>query len=246
MAEDFNFYRYVSNDPINYLDAFGFKRCAKKKKSAIQDKVKNATKKLKGLEKKLGKKVLASAGRKAFALVAVVADGPLPIGDVVAAATMIYDIWDMWGSGDAVVDAMEELAEAKGEAKECDKKEKEAKKKEGEKVKAEQKKLEKRCGKGYKPLRRPYIRKAVRQAVEDGATQLPDGRFLDQVTEEVIDGKYDLGHVESEEFWRHKKTAEAKCMSQKDFNNMLNKSDKYRIEHPKNNRSHVNEDKSPY
>ena len=245
LAGDVNFYRYVGGDPVNFVDAFGYNRCSKKKKSNIQDKIKEASKKLDKAKGKLTTKAAKSAARKAAAVVMVVADGPLPIGDVLAAGTMIYDVWDMWGSGDAIAEALEELGDAVDEAKECDKREKAAKKKENVATQNELKKLEKRCGKGYKPLRRPYIRKAVRQAVEDGATQLPDGRFLDQVTDEVIDGKYDLGHDKGEEFWRHKKAAEAECMKQKDFNNMLNKSEKYRIEHPKNNRSHANEDKSP-
>ncbi len=245
MAGDVNFYRYVGGDPVNFVDAFGYKRCSKNKKKKINDKVKNATQKLKKLEVKLGKKVAKSAARKAAAVVMVVADGPLPIGDVVAAGTMIYDIWDMWGSGDAIAEALEELGDAVDEAKECDKREKAAKKKENVATQNELKKLEKRCGKGYKPLRRPYIRKAVRQAVEDAAQKLPDGTFLDAVKRTPIEGKYDLGHEEDYEFWREKEEAERKCMSQKDFNNHMNKSEKYRIEDKHNNRSHAHENKTP-
>ncbi len=51
--------------------------------------------------------------------------------------------------------------------------------------------------------------------------------------------------MDGAEFWREKELAERKCMSQKDFNDHMNKKEKYRIEHPKNNRSHKNEDKTP-
>ena len=88
-------------------------------------------------------------------------------------------------------------------------------------------------------LRRPYIRKATREAVE--ATALRDaatGKFLDFNTYEIIPGSYDLGHRYGDEFWRMKDKAMADGLTQKEFNDLLNNPDLYRIELPRNNRSH--------
>ena len=92
-------------------------------------------------------------------------------------------------------------------------------------------------------LHRPYIRKWVREAVENSTPRLPDGRFLDANTKLPIDGKYDLGHVYSHEFWREKEYAMRRGMTQKQFNDYMNNPKFYQIEDPHTNRSRTFEKK---
>jgi len=97
-------------------------------------------------------------------------------------------------------------------------------------------------------LHRPYIRADVRRAVEAKAPKTADGKFIDRsnpLNPIVINGPYHLGHKPTHEFWREKAKAEAKCMTQEEFNDYMNNPDFYRIEDPKSNMSHKNEDKSP-
>jgi RHS repeat-associated protein len=86
-------------------------------------------------------------------------------------------------------------------------------------------------------LRRPYIRKWVRQEVERRAPRSSDGRFIDPNTEQPIDGSYDLGHKPGHEFWKEKAKAEAEGLSQAEFNDRMNNPDLYQIEDPSSNRS---------
>jgi hypothetical protein len=92
-------------------------------------------------------------------------------------------------------------------------------------------------------LRRPYIRKSVRKAVESKAPKTASGLFIDPNTRKPIMGKYDLGHKRGNEFWREKAKAEAEGLTQKQFNDRMNNSDLYRIEDPASNRSHRYEQK---
>ena len=89
--------------------------------------------------------------------------------------------------------------------------------------------------KGY--LHRPYIRKRVREVVESKTPRDEIGRFLDANTRAPISGKYDLGHVWGKEYWRLKADAEAKGLTQKEFNELMNNPDLYQIEDPHINRS---------
>ena len=98
-----------------------------------------------------------------------------------------------------------------------------------------------RCGVS---LNRPYIRADIRRKVEANAKRTPEGLFRDANTGKPITGAYDLGHVKGHEFWREKANAEAKCMSQEDFNDYMNNASFYQIEDPSTNRSHKYEDKS--
>ena len=91
-------------------------------------------------------------------------------------------------------------------------------------------------------LHRPYIRKAVREEVERRALKDEKGRFLDANTKEPIEGKYDLGHVRSHEFWREALKAEQEGLTQKEFNDRMNNPDFYQIEDPHDNRSRKHED----
>jgi RHS repeat-associated protein len=92
-------------------------------------------------------------------------------------------------------------------------------------------------------LRRPYIRKDTRQAVEDAATRTPDGRPIDPNTRQPIDGKPDLGHKHGNEFWREKKQAQEQGLTQKEFNERMNDPNKYQLEDSSSNRSRKYEKK---
>jgi RHS repeat-associated protein len=102
-----------------------------------------------------------------------------------------------------------------------------------------------RQAKTFPDLYRPYIRQSVRQAVEGAAPRTADGRFIDPNTGRPIDGKPDLGHKPGNEFWREKEKAEGEGLTQKQFNDRMNKSGKYQLEDAKSNRSHKYEQKQP-
>ena len=95
--------------------------------------------------------------------------------------------------------------------------------------------------KGY--LHRPYIRKWVRKTVEASSPRDEFGRFKDINEGTPISGKYDLGHVRGKEFWRLKADAEAKGLTQKEFNDFMNDPKLYQIEDPSINRSRKYEKK---
>ena len=100
-------------------------------------------------------------------------------------------------------------------------------------------------GKGddaIKALRRPYIRKWVREAVEKVTKRTPDGRPIDPNLGTPIDGKPDLGHKTGEEFRTHKQQAENAGLTQPEFNNKMNNPDIYQLEDPASNRSHMFEE----
>jgi len=87
-------------------------------------------------------------------------------------------------------------------------------------------------------LKRPYIRKKVREAVENNAPRVEDGRPIDPNTGIPIDKKPDLGHVTGNEFWREKAKAESEGLTQRQFNDRMNNPDLYQLENPSTNRSH--------
>ena len=88
-----------------------------------------------------------------------------------------------------------------------------------------------------KGLHRPYIRKSVRQTVEDRGKKTVDSKWRDANTNEGFDGKYDLGHKPGYEFRTMKRWAEEKGMTQKEFNDYMNNPDFYQIENPSLNRN---------
>ncbi len=94
-----------------------------------------------------------------------------------------------------------------------------------------------------KGLHRPYIRRNVRDEVNNRAPRSPEGKPLDPNTGKPIEGKPDLGHKPGHEFRTEKINAEAQGMNQKDFNNNMNNPDKYQLEDPSSNRSHRYEKK---
>ena len=91
------------------------------------------------------------------------------------------------------------------------------------------------------PLNRPYIRKGVREEVEDRAPKNEEGQFLDANTNEPIQGGYDLGHKPGHEHWRESQKAEEEGLTQGEFNDRMNNPDYYQIEDPSENRSRKHE-----
>lgn len=92
-------------------------------------------------------------------------------------------------------------------------------------------------------LYRPYIRREVRQEVENRAQKNEKGQFLDANTGKAIEGKYDLGHKPGHEFRKEVAEAEHQGLTQKEFNQKMNNPDLYQIEDPSSNRSHFFEEK---
>ena len=90
-------------------------------------------------------------------------------------------------------------------------------------------------------LHRPYIRKDVREEVENRAPKNEKGQFLDANTGRAIQGQYDLGHKKNHEYWREAEKAEKEGLTQEQFNDRMNNPEYYQIEDPHENRSHAHE-----
>ena len=90
-------------------------------------------------------------------------------------------------------------------------------------------------------LHRPYIRKEVREEVENRARKNENGQFLDANTGKAIEGQYDLGHKAGHEHWREVEKAEKEGLTQEQFNERMNNPDYYQIEDAHENRSHAHE-----
>jgi RHS repeat-associated protein len=91
---------------------------------------------------------------------------------------------------------------------------------------------------GINTLRRPYIRKRVRQDVDAAAPRTPEGQPIDPNTLKPIEGKPDLGHRYGHEHRRERAKAEAEGLSQGEFNERMNDPSFYQLEDPVSNRSH--------
>ena len=90
-----------------------------------------------------------------------------------------------------------------------------------------------------KPLRRPYLRKSTREAIQSAAPKTPDGKFIDPNTGQVIKGKFPYGHKYGHEHRRLKAEAKVRGMTQKEFNDYINKNPQFfQIEDPISNMSH--------
>jgi hypothetical protein len=88
-------------------------------------------------------------------------------------------------------------------------------------------------------LHRPYLRKATLREIYRRAVKDADGRYLDPNTGLPIEGKPDVGHVWGFEHRRLVKMAEAKGMTQKQFNDWVNSHPEwFQLECPRSNRSH--------
>ena len=94
-----------------------------------------------------------------------------------------------------------------------------------------------------KELRRPYVRKGIREHVVEAAPKTADGKFIDPNTGKVFEGKYDLGHKPGNEHYREKAKAKREGLTQREFNDRMNDPNKYQIEHPSSNRSRRYEQK---
>ncbi|WP_352464774.1 MULTISPECIES: GH-E family nuclease [unclassified Mesorhizobium] len=57
----------------------------------------------------------------------------------------------------------------------------------------------------------------------------------------MLDGTPDFGHKPGNEFWREKQAAESEGLTQEQFNDLMNDPDKYELEDPSANRSHMYE-----
>lgn len=90
-------------------------------------------------------------------------------------------------------------------------------------------------------LHRPYIRKSVREEVENRAQKNENGQFLDANTGRPIEGKYDIGHKTGHEYRTALAEAEKQGLSQSNFNDLQNNPDILQIEDPSSNRSHTYE-----
>ncbi len=91
-------------------------------------------------------------------------------------------------------------------------------------------------------LRRPRLRKATRQKIEDAAKKTPEGKFISATTEEVIEGKFHYGHIEDREHRRLVADAQRQGMTQAEFNDWVNSHPEwFQIEDPKSNLSHRHE-----
>ncbi|MGC4962709.1 HNH/ENDO VII family nuclease [Gordonia sp. DT101] len=90
-------------------------------------------------------------------------------------------------------------------------------------------------------MRRPYIRKGVRQKVDQNAPKTADGRYIDPNTRQPIEGKPDLGHKPGHEWWRIRDMARLRRWTREQLNDYVNNPDLYRYEDPASNRSHTNE-----
>jgi hypothetical protein len=150
MAGDFNFYRYVGGDPVNFVDPSGFSKnkgpCGKNNRRKRKTKIRNAKKSLKNVKYAKNASRVVRAGIAADIATPEPSD-IMPWKWVAEAVIFVGTEAALMYVESQVMDALD-LANLESMEKECDKKEKAAKKKEGEKVKGDKLK----CGdkKAYK------------------------------------------------------------------------------------------------
>jgi len=90
-----------------------------------------------------------------------------------------------------------------------------------------------------KAVHRPYKRKGFKEHVKESAPKTSEGQFIDPNTKQVIEGDYHFGHKYGREHRRLVKEAEAKEMTQKEFNDWINSHPEwFQIEDPVPNWSH--------
>ena len=149
LSGDFNFYRYVGNDPVNFVDPLGL---ASKACSKANDKLDKAKKKaLEKLERLNSiKKIAAKKAAKKIATL------PLKAVPILGWAMAAYDVYDVVTTGMDIADMIKEydnaadaVEAAASELDACEKKEKgDTKKKEdGDKIKG---KPRRKCGEKQK------------------------------------------------------------------------------------------------
>jgi hypothetical protein len=90
-----------------------------------------------------------------------------------------------------------------------------------------------------KPLHRSYLRKSTREVIDDAAPKTLDGKFIDENTGKVLEGKFHYGHRYGHENRRILREAESKGLTQSQLNDMVNSHPEwFQIEDPKSNMSH--------
>lgn len=95
-------------------------------------------------------------------------------------------------------------------------------------------------------LQIPYIRKSVRDEVENRAQKNENGQLLDANTGQAIEGKYDLDHKTAYEYLTTLAKAEERNLNQYKFNDLQNISDNLQLEDHLSNYNHTYEQKSEY
>ncbi|MGE7912677.1 HNH/ENDO VII family nuclease [Lysinibacillus xylanilyticus] len=97
---------------------------------------------------------------------------------------------------------------------------------------------------GDKTYARPSgYRNGVRDTVWENAKN-EDGLVIDPLTQKIMnkDEPWEMGHKPGYEFRKHKKSAEEKGITRKEFLDEHNKPEHYRPEIPSSNHSHKDED----
>ncbi len=144
LSGDYNFYRYVDNNPIGYTDALGLAKCNQKK---LEKKLNQAKGKVASKLKSLNK-LKAMAAKKVAKKVATLPLKAVPLLGWAMAAYDVYDtvttgidIYDMVKEYDAAADAVEEAGKKLADCKKNAAKDK----KDGAKVKEDKKNKKKKC-----------------------------------------------------------------------------------------------------
>ena len=101
LSGDANFYAYVGNDPINYIDPLGYKR------NCLSP---NTLKKVTDLAKDLGKKLGKAMAKRVATTMASLATGPGAI--LVAVANVGLSLWDLYSAKDEILDLYDTLKNA--------------------------------------------------------------------------------------------------------------------------------------
>ncbi len=145
LAGDTNFYRYVGNDPVNFVDPFGHKKCDKANKDKRKKSLKKKGGKFQNVLEKMGKKAAKRAGLKGvISGILAALDGPAPVGDAIALMIMGTEIKALTDDVKDIQGAIENIRSEINEMIEC---EKESDKKDGQKVKGEKDKCKSLEGK---------------------------------------------------------------------------------------------------
>jgi hypothetical protein len=93
--------------------------------------------------------------------------------------------------------------------------------------------------KSPKKLRRPYLRQATRQKIEEAAKKTPEGKFISAANKKVIEGEFHYGHISGREHRRLVTEAQRQGMTQAQFDDWVNSHPEwFRIEDPQSNLSH--------
>ncbi len=236
LSGDFNFYRYVGNDPVNFIDPLGLaaSKCAKLEKKL--DDITNA------LKKKLTKlnALKEMAAKKAAKKVATL---PLKAVPFLGWAMAAYDVYDTVTTGIDIYDmvkeynaAADDVARAAAEVDLCKKKEAESKQQNGTNV-------------AEKPYSNPKNRPKYEEGQVDEVweqSKSKDGKVYDPNTGEEItwdktqsrSGQWDMGHKPGNEYRDlHQDYMDGK-ITKDEFLKEYRDPNNYQVESVSANRSH--------